>query len=79
MHRQAWPTFDPALASARELTLVVQIDGKVRDRITVAPGLDRDTLRTLALSSAKIRTALHGAEPANVIVVPDRLVSIVTK
>ena len=79
VHTQAWPVFDTALAAAREVTIVVQIDGKVRDRIVVAPGRSEAELRALALASAKTQAVLRGTAPARVFVVPDRLVSIVTK
>jgi len=79
VHRQAWPAFDPKLASATELTIVVQVDGKVRDRLTVAAGTPSEELERRALASGKVRAALGGAAPAKVIVVPGRLVSIVTK
>ena len=79
MHTQRWPAFDPTLATAREVTVVVQIDGKVRDRLVLPAGLPDAELRSRALASEKAKAALGGAAPAKVVVVPDRLVSIVTK
>ncbi|HYK97966.1 MAG TPA: leucine--tRNA ligase [Candidatus Acidoferrales bacterium] len=79
VHRQSWPAFDAKLAAANEVTIVIQIDGKVRDRMVLPAGLPEGELRTRALASAKAMAALAGATPTKVVVVPDRLVSIVTK
>jgi leucyl-tRNA synthetase len=79
VHRQSWPAFDPRMASATEVTIVVQVDGKMRDRITAPVGTSEADLQQAALGSPKVRAALGGAKPSKVIVVPDRIVSIVTK
>ena len=79
VHRQAWPAFDPTLAAATEVTIVVQVDGKVRDRITMPAGTSEDALRSAALGSEKVQNALSGATPTKLIIVRDRLVSIVTR
>ena len=79
MHRQSWPAFDPKLASATEVTIVVQVDGRMRDRITASAGTSEADLQKAALASPKVKAALAGARPSKVIVVPDRIVSIVTK
>src|ERR1700716_4225213 len=78
-HQQRWPAYDEAVAAPREVTIVVQVDGKVRDRISMAAGLPDADVQRSALSSAKVQAALNGAKPAKVIVVRDRIVSIVTK
>jgi leucyl-tRNA synthetase len=72
-----WPTFDPALLVDDQVTLAVQVNGKLRDTLTVARGLGRDEAEALALASEKVRRQLGGADPRKVIVVPDRLVNIV--
>jgi leucyl-tRNA synthetase len=79
VHRQAWPAFDPALAAAEEITLVVQVDGKVRDRLTVAAGLPEAAAREAALASDRAKAALDGRTVDRVVVVPDRIVNIVTR
>jgi len=79
VHRQRWPAYDPALAALEEITLVVQVDGKVRDRITARAGLAESELREMALASPKAKAALDGRTIARTIVVPDRLVNIVTR
>ncbi len=73
----AWPSVDPALLMDDEVTIAVQIKGKLRDTLTVAKGLSRDELEALALGSEKVQRALDGAEVKKVIVVPDRLVNLV--
>lgn len=73
-----WPEVDPALLVEDEVTIAVQHKGKLRDTLTVAKGLPKDELEALALSSEKVQRSLDGAEIRKVIVVPDRLVNIVT-
>ena len=72
-----WPSFDPALLADDQVTLAVQVNGKLRDTLSAPRGLDRAAAEALALSSDRVRRQLNGAEPRKVIVVPDRLVNIV--
>jgi leucyl-tRNA synthetase len=72
-----WPTFDPALLVDDQVTLAVQVNGKLRDTLVAPRGLDRDSAEALALASEKVQRQLGGASPRKVIVVPDRLVNIV--
>jgi leucyl-tRNA synthetase len=72
-----WPAFDPALLVDDEVTLAVQVNGKLRDTLTAPRGLSREAAEALALGSDKVRRQLDGASPRKVIVVPDRLVNIV--
>ena len=72
-----WPTFDPALLVDEQVTLAVQVNGKLRDTLTAPRGLDRAAAEALALASDKVQRQLDGASPRKVIVVPDRLVNIV--
>jgi leucyl-tRNA synthetase len=78
VHTSAWPTFDNALARQERVTLVVQVDGKVRDRIEVDSDAGEEACRELALASDKARHALDGREIAKVIVRAPRLVNLVT-
>jgi leucyl-tRNA synthetase len=78
VHTSAWPTFDDALARQERVTLVVQVDGKVRDRIEVDSDAGEEACRELALASDKARHALDGREIARVIVRAPRLVNLVT-
>ncbi|GGB50751.1 leucine--tRNA ligase [Blastomonas aquatica] len=73
----AWPEVDPALLVEDEVTIAVQIKGKLRDTLTVAKGLPNEELERLALASDKVQRSLDGAEIRKVIVVPDRLVNLV--
>jgi leucyl-tRNA synthetase len=73
----AWPQFDPALLIEDQVTLAVQVNGKLRDTLNAPRGLDRAAAEALALASDKVQRQLDGASPRKVIVVPDRLVNIV--
>ena len=72
-----WPPVDPALLVEDEVTIAIQVLGKLRDTITVAKGLPREELEALALASDKVQRALDGKAVKKVIVVPDRLVNVV--
>jgi len=73
----AWPAVDPALLVEDEVTVAVQVQGKLRDTLTAPKGLPKDELEALALASEKVQRFLDGAQVRKVIVVPDRLVNIV--
>jgi leucyl-tRNA synthetase len=73
----AWPRFDPALLVDEQVTLAVQVNGKLRDTLSAPRGLDKAAAEALALASDKVQRQLAGAPPRKVIVVPDRLVNIV--
>jgi len=77
IHTQAWPKVDEAAAAQDEITLVVQVNGKVRDRITVAADISDDDAKQTALTRAVIVKALEGKTPLQVIYVKGRLVNIV--
>lgn len=73
----AWPAVDPALLVDDEVTVAVQVKGKLRDTLTVAKGTSKEDLEALALASDKVQRAIDGADVKKVIVVPDRLVNLV--
>jgi leucyl-tRNA synthetase len=73
----AWPAADPALLVDDEVTIAIQIAGKLRDTMTAAKGADKAALEAAALARPRIAELLGGAAPKKVIVVPDRLVNIV--
>lgn len=77
VHEQPWPEFDLALAAADEVELAVQINGKVKTRITVAADAAEEAIRETALEAAS--KATEGKNVVKVIVIPDRLVNIVVK
>jgi leucyl-tRNA synthetase len=72
-----WPTADPALLEEATIEIVVQVNGKVRDRLHVAADLDEDEVVALARASERVRAHLNGAEPQKTIVVPRKLVNFV--
>jgi leucyl-tRNA synthetase len=72
-----WPDVDDSLLVEDEVTIAIQVRGKLRDTITVAKGSSKEQLEELALASEKVQRSLDGAEIKKVIVVPDRLVNIV--
>ncbi|WP_421989429.1 leucine--tRNA ligase [Qipengyuania sp.] len=74
----AWPEVDPALLVEDEVTIAVQHRGKLRDTLTAPKGAPKEELEAMALASEKVQRSLDGAEVRKVIVVPDRLVNIVT-
>jgi leucyl-tRNA synthetase len=74
---QAWPAVDPALLVEDEVTIAVQVNGKLRDTLTVHRGAPREKLEEMALASEKVARVLNGSAPRKVIVVPDRLVNLV--
>ena len=73
----SWPEFDPALLVEGQVTLAIQVNGKLRDTLEAPRGLDRGAAEALALGSEKVQRLLDGNPPRKVIVVPDRLVNIV--
>jgi leucyl-tRNA synthetase len=73
----SWPEFDAAAATEPQMTLVVQVAGKVRDRLSAATGLSEERALALALASEKVRAALNGGRPSKVIYVPDKLINLV--
>ena len=79
VHTQNWPKWDENLAKASSITLVVQINGKVKDKIEADEGLNQDELKALALSSDKIKELTAGKTIVKTIVVPKKLVNIVIK
>ena len=77
VHDTTWPTADPALLVQETVTCVVQVQGKVRDRLEVAPDIAEDDLRALALASDGVVKALDGRELRTVIVRAPKLVNVV--
>jgi leucyl-tRNA synthetase len=72
-----WPGFDPALLIDDQVTIAVQVNGKLRETMTAPRGTSREDTEALALALPKIQSHLAGGAPRKVIVVPDRLVNIV--
>jgi leucyl-tRNA synthetase len=79
VHQQSWPTADAAQAASETYTLVVQVNGKVRDKFDVSVDVGDDAAREMALGSDKVRAFTDGHTIERVHVVPRRLVNIVVK
>jgi leucyl-tRNA synthetase len=79
LFRQSWPQFDPKLAEQDEIEIPVQVNGKLRGHIRVAPGTASQELERLARENVKVQPFLAGKQVVKVICVPDRLVNIVVK
>ena len=77
IHQQLFPTWDDELAAEEEITLVVQVNGKVRDRIPVPAGIAEADARELALGSQRVQSHIDGKTLKNVVYVPGRLVNVV--
>ncbi len=77
IHRQSWAVVDEAAAKEDVIELPVQINGKVRDRITVPADADEETIKSAALASETVQKYLEGKEPKKIIVAKGRLVSLV--
>ncbi len=77
IHQQAWPKVDEAAAKEDMIELPVQVNGKVRDRITVAADASEEEIKSAALASETVQRYLEGKEPKKVIVANRRLVSVV--
>jgi leucyl-tRNA synthetase len=77
--RAPWPEFDPALAKEEEIEMAVQVNGKIKARITVPPDAEEAQIRETALADDKVKAAIEGKEIVKVLVVKGRLVNIVVK
>ncbi len=77
LYKHPWPRADAEVAKNDEITLVVQVNGKVRDKLTAPADADNATLQALALDSPRLHEFLNGGTPKKVIVVPGKLVNIV--
>jgi leucyl-tRNA synthetase len=78
IHQQRWPAYDPRYLVEERVTLVIQVDGRVRDRVEVPAGLSAERARELALQSEKVARLLDGRQVIDAIYVPDRLINLVT-
>jgi leucyl-tRNA synthetase len=78
VHQQPWPAHDPSALVDELVTLVIQVDGKTRDRIQLPAGTDRERALERAIDRENVRRHLIGGEPKRVVFVPDRLINLVT-
>ena len=75
----SWPSYDPAVAAEEEITIVVQVNGKVRSRLIVAPDAEDEEIKKKALSDEKTGKFIAGKEILRVVYVPQKLVNIVVQ
>jgi len=73
----SWPEYDAAIAADPEVTVVVQVAGKLRARLTMEAGATEQKVLEAALAHPKVKAALDGSKPSKVIYVPDRLINLV--
>lgn len=79
IHSRSWPEWDEDLAREEEITIVVQVNGKLRDRLQVPVDITEERAKELALASARVRAHIEGKEVLRVIYVRGRLVSVVAR
>jgi leucyl-tRNA synthetase len=79
IHNQSWPKWDEELAKEEEITLVVQVNGKLRDRIAVPASITEAEAKQVALQSQRVKAYLEGKEVIKTIYVPGRLVNLVVQ
>ena len=77
MHQQDWPAFDESLVVEETVEIVVQVNGKVRDRVTLPVDASEDDALARALASERVANWVEGKEPRRVIYVPGKLLNIV--
>jgi leucyl-tRNA synthetase len=77
IHTHRWPVADEALVAEESVTMVVQVNGKVRARLEVAPGIGEAEAVSLALAADPVVAALDGGEAKRVIARPPKLVNVV--
>lgn len=77
VHQQNWPKYNPALAQEERTTIVVQVNGRVRDRLEIEVGASQSELSEIAVSSPIVQRYINGQQIRNIVIVPDRLVNIV--
>jgi leucyl-tRNA synthetase len=77
VHLQSWPTYDAELVRQDTVTMVIQVNGKLRDRVEVDAGISESDAEAVALASEKVAAALDGGSPRRVVVRPPKLVNVV--
>lgn len=79
IHQQQWPKYEEAATVQSEVEIVLQINGKVRDRIMIATGISREEMETAAKANARVQELTEGKTIVKMICVPDKLVNVVVK
>jgi leucyl-tRNA synthetase len=79
VHQERWPAYDPSLVAADQVEIPVQVNGKLRDKVLVPPGLPEADLEAIVMAQPKVRANLEGRDVVKVIHVSGRLVNIVVR
>ena len=79
IHQQSWPGWDETVLAQAQVTLVVQVNGKVRERIEVAADISEDEARKLALGNERVLSFIGDATIKKIIYIPGRLINIVAR
>ena len=79
IHNQSWPQWDEALARDEEFTLVIQVNGKLRDRVTVPASITEAEAQQMALERQRVKAYLEGKQIINIIYVPSELINLVVR
>jgi leucyl-tRNA synthetase len=77
IHNQQWPGYDKELAKEKEITLIIQVNGKLRDKVIVPASISEAEAKELALSQERVKAYIDGKKLARIIYVPRRVVNIV--
>ena len=77
IHLEKWPEYDPKLLKAETFTLIIQVNGKVRDTVEAPAGLGSEEAEKLALGREKIENSIKSSSVKKIIYVPGRLINIV--
>ena len=79
IHKQSWLVYDPEAVVEEEVTIVVQLNGKVKERMLVPANIEGDAMKELVLAQPKVQSMLAEKQVLKVIAVPGKLVNIVVK
>ena len=75
--RVPWPAYEEALVAEEQVTVVVQVNGKLRARLELPAGQDQESVLATALAEERVQAHLGGAEPRKVVYIPDKLINLV--
>ena len=79
IHNEAWPAFDESALVKDEVEIVVQLNGKIKEKLNVSTGLDKAAFEEVVLSNDSVKAHLEGKTIVKVISVPGKLINIVVK
>jgi leucyl-tRNA synthetase len=79
IHNQCWPKFDEELAKEEEITLAIQVNGKLRDKLLVSASITENEAKELVLGRERVKAYIEGKRIDNIIYIPKRIVNIVVR